>query len=836
MRRSRHALLLCAPVACLLLFAPPGARTQEISPTSYLFVEVREPSGKAVAGAALTLSRPDGTQVVKEATNANGVVNTRFRNQYEHHYNVMVSAPGRAPFEEVLFPDSPYGKLTRVVEGLPGGAAELFAPLPHTPTKDTPVRIVLPEAPSTKAGREAFAADERRRRLLLAAKRGDPAGVRELLGAGVGPDTSDAAGIPAVAWAALAGNDATILLLLDAGADVSKKSLARQSLLIYLAEGVTRGSRAGAAPTAGKTPLEMREEVVRRLLAAGAEINARDPVRGTVLNRALGHVPSALSLKTIGALLAAGADANAPDERGQTPLMLAVQSYPYENHSPAELYEMLLAAGAKASVNAKDGAGRTALMYAVGSLYPAGSAFVKSLIAAGARVNEADAGGKTALMLAARNNSAELIRTLFGAGARLSVNAKDGEGQTALIHAVSAYGGEPPPPPEAVTLLLEAGARVNEADAKGRTALMYAAEMYRDLKLGLLKALIAAGADVGAADAEGLTALMLAAKTNSPGTVGALIEAGARSSVNAKDRKGNSALLYAAAEYGEMTAAAALVAAGADVNDTDAGGLTPLMWAARRNSEGTVKLLLGAGARPDARDKMGKTALAHAAYHNSEPGVVRALVAAGADVNLADEEGQTPLMVATYFNEEMVKLLLDAGARINARSKTGQTALFSAMYKGPDAVRRLIAAGAGINLTDEAGRTALMLAPGGYSYNSTEMLKVFTAAGADVNVADKRGETLLMWTARIDSSAVLLKALLEAGAEVNAKNVEGQTALMYAIDGLEHVRSEKVRALLAGGADPRAINSQGQTALSLARKAGDAAVVKLLEEAEARRR
>jgi len=115
------------------------------------------------------------------------------------------------------------------------------------------------------------------------------------------------------------------------------------------------------------------------------------------------------------------------------------------------------------------------------------------------------------------------------------------------------------------------------------------------------------------------------------------------------------------------------------------------------------------------------------------------------------------------------------------------------------------------------------------------MLKVFTTAGATVNAADKKGETVLMWAARIDSSAELLKALLEAGADVNAKNQAGQTALMYAVEGLEHVRAEKVRALLAAGADPRAGDNQGQTPLSLARKAGDAAVVKLLEEAEARR-
>ena len=64
--------------------------------------------------------------------------------------------------------------------------------------------------------------------LLLAAKRGDAAGLRALLEAGVKANTTDASGVPAVAWAALAGGDAAIRQLLDAGADVRKNRLGRR--------------------------------------------------------------------------------------------------------------------------------------------------------------------------------------------------------------------------------------------------------------------------------------------------------------------------------------------------------------------------------------------------------------------------------------------------------------------------------------------------------------------------------------------------------------------------------------------------------------------------------
>ena len=219
-----------------------------------------------------------------------------------------------------------------------------------------------------------------------------------------------------------------------------------------------------------------------------------------------------------------GAKAGAANSFGRTALMEAA------NAGDAEALRLLLAAGADA--NAKDEQGYTALMAAGGG----GNAEVtKALLAAGADARAKAADGQTALMTAARGEAAGLL-ALLNSAAKEDVNAKDENGWTALVWAITGEGGDP----ATVAALLAAGADVNAGADAGYTPLLAAAE---SADLPVLRLLLAAGADVNAQNGDGATPLMLAAGENTLPVVEALLAAGADK--GRKDKSGRDALAHA---------------------------------------------------------------------------------------------------------------------------------------------------------------------------------------------------------------------------------------------------------------------------------------------------
>jgi hypothetical protein len=94
---------------------------------------------------------------------------------------------------------------------------------------------------------------------------------------------------------------------------------------------------------------------------------------------------------------------------------------------------------------------------------------VKSLIAARADVNAKNNNGETALMWASDKGHAEVVNALLTA--RADVNAKANNGETALMWA--SYKGHA----EVVNALLAARADLNAKNDDGKTALMLASDM-----------------------------------------------------------------------------------------------------------------------------------------------------------------------------------------------------------------------------------------------------------------------------------------------------------------------------------------------------------------------
>ena len=210
---------------------------------------------------------------------------------------------------------------------------------------------------------------------------------------------------------------------------------------------------------------------------------------------------------------------------------------------------------------------------------------VRLLLAEEKDPNQADRnGGRTPLHWAIRNNNAEIVGLLIGAGADL--NKGDQAGKTALSHA--AESGKV----EMTELLIAAGADVNQRDLVGGNSVLWAAGLGTP---ETLKLVVDAGGEVDVRDINGLTPLQWAAQT------------------------------------GKTESMAILIVAGADVNTTDGlNGESVLMRAARSGRIESIDLLLNNNATTTARTKMGANAL-HIASEYGNVEAVKRLVAAGLD-------------------------------------------------------------------------------------------------------------------------------------------------------------------------------------------------------------
>ncbi|MEP6637576.1 MAG: ankyrin repeat domain-containing protein, partial [Acidobacteriota bacterium] len=143
-------------------------------------------------------------------------------------------------------------------------------------------------------------------------------------------------------------------------------------------------------------------EMVQVLLDAGADVNARNNSRETVIMM-LGEEATS---DIVWDLINAGAKVNLADEDGDTALMEAAA---FHNLS---VLRTLLEAGAKVDHRNKEG--KTALMIAAGNGHLAN---VRSLIRAGADMNARDKEGKTVLDCAIENNQERVIKLLQSYGA-----------------------------------------------------------------------------------------------------------------------------------------------------------------------------------------------------------------------------------------------------------------------------------------------------------------------------------------------------------------------------------------------------------------------------------
>ena len=380
-----------------------------------------------------------------------------------------------------------------------------------------------------------------------------------------------------------------------------------------------------------------------------------------------------------------------------------------------------------------------------------------------------------------------------------------------------------------VSLLLKAGADVNNGDVHGNTAIGHAAYFGED---HLIDPLVKAGANVNTSGNNGITPLFLAAQAGRDQCLEKLIYAGAY--VNAKTVNGFTSLMQAILT-GHVQCANTLITAGADVNT--AVTLKPCQEDIVKTMEAGMatvsSYLVGDDVIDELKWKVENqfadlrtaevqfTCLGIAEMVDMEKSIP-SLLEAGANVNVPATLRSPLLCAADQGQTKVLNYLIRSGAEVNYQYCSGSTALHSAARNGHiDCVKRLVKSRVDLNKRDINGHTPLMIAAiNGYDNCVIQLVE----AGADVDIADDMGNTALMGASMADHWKCA-SALLGEGADVNKENNHGDVPLMCAARKGD---DQWLRQLKETGADVNVINKLGENAFTIARNKKNEDCIRIL--------
>ena len=400
-----------------------------------------------------------------------------------------------------------------------------------------------------------------------------------LLERGARAETTNALRATPLHVAADTGDRQAAEVLLASGADLSPLGASGETPL-HVAAGhgwigvvsllLERGAPASLPDAQGRTPLHRAAEGEWASKKDHAGFSTVDgsvvvPLGDDPADETKGRVTARNGPAVVRGLLAAGADADARDLDGRTPLHVAAE------RGAVRAIEILLDGGAEA--DARNRVEATPLLVALAQENEDAAA---ALVAGGAALESAGRGGITPLSMACFTGQEDTARILLEAGA----DPDRWGGDWACLHAAASQGH-----PDIVSLALEFGADPEGADRKGNPPLFHA---IHGLDVDCIRALLDAGADAGALGSAGTPALVLAASEGIHEILSLLIEHGA--SLDARDRRGRSPL-HTAVGAGHRHIVSTLLAAGAAVDIRDRRGLTPLDHAVSANQERIAEML-----------------------------------------------------------------------------------------------------------------------------------------------------------------------------------------------------------------------------------------------------
>lgn len=388
--------------------------------------------------------------------------------------------------------------------------------------------------------------------------------------------------------AAAAGFETIVGRLIRAGANPNEIDQEHRALLLavqYGTEGTVEVLLASGAdpnnPFTYPTPLaaavertrefatkRLSELTIKRLLAAGADVNARQHPNPLFL---------AVRQRNHSIVLEAGADVNLECPDGYSPFLAAVR------YGSLEIVETSLSAGA--DIHTTEGGGYPDSAFSIAA-QRGDRDIMQVLLKAVADINTmVDLG--PALHDAIKSHSESVFSLLLKAGA--DINARGSEGETALVLACGKNLKW------ALQLLLQAGAEVNAPVRETGSALLEAVRLGRE---DFVELLLNAGADVNLAGGYYGSALQAVVSTGNTRVAERLLMAGAN--VNALGGLYGSAL-QAAASKNMPELIRLLLSAGADPNARDGPCGSAVQAAARANCKEAIELLLQAGANVNSR-------------------------------------------------------------------------------------------------------------------------------------------------------------------------------------------------------------------------------------------
>jgi ankyrin repeat protein len=282
------------------------------------------------------------------------------------------------------------------------------------------------------------------------------------------------------------------------------------------------------------------------------------------------------------------------------------------------------------------------------------------------------------------------------------------------------------------SLLIAAGAEVDEKGPTGRTALHYARG-----QLDVVQLLINKGADVNARDADGISPLNEAAWTGSIDTAAILLLHGAH--INEIESKTGLTPINEASYQGHSKLVQYLLQFKPDLGIADKKGYGPLDNAIRMGKEDCAVLLLDA--EPGLETPQFLAAAMDAAVRKDESVVVDRLLERGATADAALPSGATPLDAAAFGGaSKAVDVLLRHYANPNVSGPNGNSPLEDASLKGFEPiVATLLEHGANVNrINIGSGTTALYSAA---SFGKGRIVDLLLNHGAKPNLCGKNRKT-----------------------------------------------------------------------------------------------